>query len=107
MATQHDAASALAFREKGTGVPLVLLHAFPLDGRMWDAQLESLSDAARIIVPDFRGFGRSPESGPFTIESMADDIHALLVSLKALPCVLAGVSMGGYVSLAFIRKYAA
>jgi pimeloyl-ACP methyl ester carboxylesterase len=72
---------------------------------MWDAQLESLSDRYRVIAPDLRGFGHSKSDTPFTIASLADDLHALLKQLAALPCVLCGLSMGGYVSLAFARNY--
>jgi pimeloyl-ACP methyl ester carboxylesterase len=39
------------------------------------------------------------------MESLADDVHALLAELKALPCVLGGLSMGGYVALAYVKKY--
>ena len=92
--------------ERGSGAPpLVLLHGFPVDARMWDAQVDALSDAWRVIAPDLRGFGRSQSDTPFTIESLADDVRALLGELGALPCVLAGLSMGGYVALAYANKY--
>ncbi|MCY2954491.1 MAG: alpha/beta fold hydrolase [Planctomycetota bacterium] len=91
--------------ERGRGLPVVLLHGFPLDGRIWDAQLGALSDRFRIIVPDLPGFGRSSVDRPFTIASLADDLRQLLVQIQALPCVLGGLSMGGYVSLAYITKY--
>jgi pimeloyl-ACP methyl ester carboxylesterase len=72
---------------------------------MWDAQVERLSDQYRVIAPDLRGFGRSLRHDPFTIESLADDIHLFLEQLGAVPCVLAGLSMGGYVALAHAQKY--
>jgi pimeloyl-ACP methyl ester carboxylesterase len=90
--------------ERGHGSPLVLVHGFPLDSRIWDAQVEALSDRYRVIAPDLRGFGQSVSSEPFTIASLADDVHALLGSIDALPCMLAGLSMGGYVALAFAKK---
>lgn len=86
---------------------LVLLHGFPMDGRIWQHQLENLSDVARVIVPDLPGFGRSISTSAFSIASLADDVRELLRQLNALPCVLGGLSMGGYVALAFARKYAA
>jgi 3-oxoadipate enol-lactonase len=98
--------ATIHYRERGAGRAVVLLHGFPLDGRMWDAQLDALSGRHRVIVPDLRGFGQSPPAGPFTIESLADDVHALAQALGATPFVLAGLSMGGYVSLAYVRKYA-
>lgn len=107
MATDHIDGTTLHFVETGSGPPLVLLHGFPLDSRMWNGQIDDLSSRWRVIAPDFRGFGRSPAGGPFTVPSLADDIHELLAGLGALPCVLAGLSMGGYVAMNFARKYPA
>lgn len=93
------------FEDRGSGLPLVLVHGFPVDCRMWEGQVAELSGQCRVIAPDLRGFGRSVATDPFTIDSLAEDLHALLVELDALPCVLGGYSMGGYVSLAFVAKY--
>ena len=96
---------ALSYDDRGRGPALVFLHGFPLDRRMWEAQTAALSDHCRVIAPDLRGFGRSGRTDPFTIESLADDIHVFLAQLVAKPCVLAGLSMGGYVALAYAKKY--
>jgi pimeloyl-ACP methyl ester carboxylesterase len=104
-ATPGSLLDALPYTDRGRGQPLVLLHGFPLDRRMWDAQVEGLSDHYRVIAPDLRGFGRSVRHDPFSIESLADDIHLFLEQLVAVPCVLAGLSMGGYVALAHAKKY--
>ena len=88
-------------------VPLVLLHGFPLDSSMWQAQLTALSPERRVVAPDLRGFGRTRSDAPFTIASLADDIHALLGAVGALPCILTSLSMGGYVALAYAKKYPA
>lgn len=93
------------FADQGKGLPVVLLHGFPLDSRMWEAQIGELSAGYRIIAPDLRGFGKSRCEDPFTIERLADDVHALLADLGTLPVVLGGLSMGGYVAFAFARKY--
>jgi pimeloyl-ACP methyl ester carboxylesterase len=106
MTTQQTPSTQLSYTDKGRGDALVLLHGFPLDRRMWDAQVERLSQHHRVIAPDLRGFGNSLRSDPFTIESLADDVHIFLEQLVALPCVLCGLSMGGYVSLAYAKKYA-
>jgi len=97
------------YRERGerNSSALVLLHGFPLDSRMWGAQMEALSNRWRVIAPDFRGFGESGDTGPFTIEQLADDVHALVERLRLGKIVLAGLSMGGYVALAYVRKYQA
>ena len=84
----------------------MLVHGFPLDSRMWEAQVGALSAGGRrVIAPDLRGFGQSRSDAPFTLESLADDIHGLLGAVGAIPCVLAGLSMGGYVALAYAKKY--
>jgi pimeloyl-ACP methyl ester carboxylesterase len=97
--------TSLSYEEKGAGPALVLVHGFPLDARVWSAQVSELSSRCRVITPDLRGFGKSTAAGPFTMESAADDLHALLAHVKALPCVLGGLSMGGYIALAYIKKY--
>src|SRR4051812_34430479 len=106
MATQNINGTTLSYATQGDGPALVLLHGFPLDQRVWDAQRAALSDVCRFITPNLRGFGQSSSDQPFTMESLADDVHALLDSIGALPCVLGGLSMGGYVALAYARKYA-
>lgn len=93
------------YEDRGAGSPVVLVHAFPVDSRMWEGQLSDLSSYWRVIAPDLRGFGRSTANAPLTIESMADDLHALLRELDALPFVLAGISMGGYIGMAYALKY--
>jgi 3-oxoadipate enol-lactonase len=85
--------------------PVILLHGFPLDARMWAAQLDTLPVTHRVVTPDFRGFGQSPPAGPFTLDHLADDVHALAQQLRLSRFVLAGLSMGGYVALAYAKKY--
>ncbi len=91
----------MSYREKGQGKPLALLHGFPLDSHIFEGQIATLSKRFHVIAPDLRGFGQSKNDEPFTIASLADDVHALLKSMDALPCALGGLSMGGYVALAF------
>ena len=66
-------------------MPVVLLHGFPLDSRVWTRQREDLADHFRVITPDLRGFGKSASADSFSMESLADDVHALLESIGALP----------------------
>jgi 3-oxoadipate enol-lactonase len=92
----------------GNDIPLVLVHGFPLDRTLWSAQINALADVARVIAPDLRGFGESPIPGDaITIETYADDVRALLDALGIKSAVIAGLSMGGYITLAFYRQYAA
>ncbi len=65
--------------ERGAGMPVVLVHGFPLDHSMWDAQIEALSRHWRVIAVDLRGFGGSQvTSGTVTMEQMADDLSQVL-----------------------------
>ena len=105
MATKTIGGGMMAYEEKGKGEPVVLVHGFPLDSRIWEGQREGLAGNCRVITPDLRGFGQSSSSAPFSIESLADDLRTLLKEIGALPCVLGGLSMGGYVALAYVKKY--
>ena len=96
----------LAWEEAGQGPPLVLLHAFPLHRGVWAAQRKEFSKRHRVITPDFRGFGESQGAEEdSTMDLMADDLRGLLDALKLDRVVLGGLSMGGYVSFAFYRRY--
>ena len=98
----------LAVVERGTGMPLLLVHGFPLDHSMWNAQIEALGRQWRAIAPDLRGFGASQVTpGTGSMEQMADDLAALLDTLQVTePVVLIGLSMGGYVAFQFLRRHA-
>ena len=94
-------------RGRGT---LLLLHAFPLNARMWEGQLGVF--AARgwhVIAPHFRGFGTmgsDPGSDPIAVSAIDDyagDIIDLLDNLHITDAVVLGLSMGGYVALAMLR----
>jgi pimeloyl-ACP methyl ester carboxylesterase len=97
----------LAYRESGSGRPLVLLHAFPLSSAMWLDQRNELSTACRVITPDQRGFGGSPlgDDAP-SLDTAADDLAELLDRLDLDRVVLGGLSMGGYVAMSFLRRHA-
>jgi pimeloyl-ACP methyl ester carboxylesterase len=97
----------IAFREVGSGVPLVLLHAFPLSSAMWMEQRNGLADRCRVITPDQRGFGGSSlGEDPPSLDAAADDVAELLDRLGLDRVVLGGLSMGGYVAMAFLRRHA-
>jgi pimeloyl-ACP methyl ester carboxylesterase len=92
----------------GAGTPLVLLHAFPLDGRMWAPQVEALAGGYQVIVPDLRGFGAARDQAveEAGMDLLADDVARLLDDRGLDRVVLGGLSMGGYVALAFARRHA-
>ena len=94
--------------EDGRGMPVLLVHGFPLDHSMWQPQIDGLKGEFRIIAPDLRGFGQSGvTSGTVTMEQFADDLAALLDALKIQePIVFCGLSMGGYIAWQFWRRHA-
>jgi pimeloyl-ACP methyl ester carboxylesterase len=91
---------ALEVEDHGSGVPLVLLHGFPLSSAIWDPLRPALAEAARLVTPDLRGFGASdkPAAG-YGMGELAADVVALADALALDRFVLGGHSMGGYVAL--------
>jgi pimeloyl-ACP methyl ester carboxylesterase len=97
----------IGYSDQGTGLPIVFLHAFPLNRTMWAAQEQALSSQFRIITIDLRGHGESDAPlWHYTLDQSADDVRALLDHLSIRQGVLVGLSMGGYILFAFYRKYA-
>jgi pimeloyl-ACP methyl ester carboxylesterase len=96
----------IAYQRRGSGVPLVLLHGYPLDHTIWDEVVPLLEGDFELILPDLRGFGQSElVEAQYTIADMAADVAALLDELGIENTYIAGHSMGGYISLAFVRNY--
>ncbi|HUK14418.1 MAG TPA: alpha/beta fold hydrolase [Thermoanaerobaculaceae bacterium] len=91
---------ALEVEDHGEGVPVVLLHGFPLSSAMWTGVRTAVEQVARLVTPDLRGFGGSdkPASG-YTMEALADDVVRLADRIGLARFVLGGHSMGGYVAL--------
>ncbi|MCI5826309.1 MAG: alpha/beta hydrolase [Arcanobacterium sp.] len=99
----------LAFRRTGapSHLPLVLLHALPLDSTMWDKVRAELSDID-IITPDAPGFGNSGLAGTFgepAILTYAQALKTTLDSLGVQRIALGGLSMGGAVAAEFVHQY--
>ncbi len=101
-----SAATALAHDVRGSGPPVLFLHAFPLNRAMWDAQVRALSGSYQVVRFDARGFGGTPPGdGLLTMERIADDAAALLDQLGLSRATVCGLSMGGYAALAFVRRH--
>lgn len=86
---------------------LLLLHGFPQDSALWHGTAAALSDVADVITPELRGFGDDRRALPaaMTMEAYADDIKAVLDARGIDRVVLGGLSMGGYVALAFAERW--
>jgi pimeloyl-ACP methyl ester carboxylesterase len=98
----------LAYEVTGAGVPVVLLHGFPFNRTLWREQVEALRGRFSVVTVDLRGHGETPAivDAPATMDEMAEDVAALLDELGInVPVVLGGLSMGGYVALAFYRLF--
>ncbi len=84
----------------GEGPPLLLLHGFPLDHSSWDLMIPYFQENIKLILPDLRGFGKSSQIiSRFSISDMAQDVIQILDNLEIQKVIIAGHSMGGYVSL--------
>ena len=98
----------IAYEDLGSGPAVVLLHGYPFNRSLWRDQVSALRDDFRVIVPDLRGHGESAvTSGTATMEAMANDVAALLDLLDISQATIGGLSMGGYVALAFSRLFPA
>lgn len=89
----------LHWEAAGAGEPVVLVHGFSLDLRMWDDQFEPLAQRFRVVRYDVRGFGKSSvPDGPY---SHVDDLAALLDAHGFGQAAVVGLSMGGRIALDF------
>lgn len=87
------------------GLPVVLVHGFPFDSRMWEPQVKALSGHYRVVTYDVRGLGRSPVGdGQYTMELYVDDLMGVLDSLGLERAVACGLSMGGYILLRALER---
>ncbi|HCI78993.1 MAG TPA: alpha/beta hydrolase [Ktedonobacter sp.] len=99
----------LAYDDHGIGIPVIFLHAFPLNRSMWDGVTTALLEEQcyRLVTLDWRGFGESDITSDIsTMDMFADDVVALMDALGMQQAVICGLSMGGYAAFALWRKYA-
>ncbi len=95
------------YKDWGTGKPVLFSHGWPLDGDMWDSQLNFLAERGyRVIAFDRRGFGRSdqPWEG-YNYDTFASDINDLITTLDLQDVTLVGFSMGGGDVSRYIGRY--
>lgn len=111
-------------RDRTNRGSVVFIHGFPFDGSMWAPQLDALPAGWRGLAPDLRGFGDSPLDGSgrvstgkkvggriarsdepvLTMARLADDVAELIEAEADGPAVVCGLSMGGYVAFALLRR---
>ena len=99
----------IAYDDHGIGYPIIFLHAFPLNRHMWEGQMLALlgQQHFRLIALDWRGLGESESQGSeaMTMDDLADDVAGLMDALGIQDAILCGLSLGGYVAFAFLRKH--
>ncbi|HVN64875.1 MAG TPA: alpha/beta fold hydrolase [Candidatus Binataceae bacterium] len=101
---EREAGVRIYYEERGRGPAVLLTHGYGASARMWDGQMNALSDRYRIIAWDMRGHDRSdsPESSTlYTHEASVGDMVAILDACNVRRAVIGGLSLGGFMSLAF------
>ena len=105
--TENSTDIELYYEDHGEGQPVILIHGYPLDVTSWDKQTAALLKAGcRVIAYDRRGFGKSsqPTSG-YNYDTFADDLRALITTLKLDDVAIVGFSMGGGEVARYIGKF--
>src|SRR3979490_1187030 len=90
----------------GDGPPLLLTHGYSSTSAMWQGQIEALSKHHKLVLWDMRGHGQSDypdDPGAYSEALTVADMAALLDEVSADSAIVGGLSLGGYMSLAFYR----
>ena len=100
-------ATDLHYVDVGSGKPVVLIHGWPLSHRMWESQINALSDGGfRCIAYDRRGFGESGQpNGGYEYDTLAADLNDVITHLDLRDVTIAGFSMGGGEVARYLGKY--
>jgi len=96
------------YESHGSGPALLLTHGFTATSRMWQNQIDALSQNHQLIIWDIRGHGESAlplDAGLYSADLTVDDMRALLDQVGAERAILGGHSLGGYMSLRFFMRY--
>ena len=97
---------SLYYREKGKGIPFVLLHGNGENGNYFDKQIEYFSSKYRMIAVDTRGHGNSPRGKePFTMDQFAEDLNYFLKKHNFNNIILLGFSDGANIAIKYALKY--
>jgi len=95
--------AGLSYEQSGSGDPVVLIHAFSVDRRMWDPQMPVLQPRFTVIRYDLRGHGKS--AAPSEPYSTSDDLRNVLDALDVRRAALVGLSAGAQVATDFALTY--
>ena len=104
MARLNRAGVAIHYEVHGQGPAILLSHGYSATCRMWDGQIAALQNRYRVIVWDMRGHGQSDcptEPAAYSEAATVEDMAAILRACGEPRAVIGGLSLGGYMSLAF------
>ena len=97
---------ALAVEDGGHGIPVLLLHGFPMSSAIFSPIRPFVERAGRLVTIDLRGFGASDApQGSYDMDSLADDVVRVADHLELDRFVLGGHSMGGYVAFRIAARH--
>jgi pimeloyl-ACP methyl ester carboxylesterase len=99
---------SIYYEVHGDGAPVLFSHGYSATSQMWKGQQEAVGAGHRLITWDMRGHGLtdSPaDDSEYSEAKTVDDMAALLDTMGAEKAVIGGLSLGGYMSLAFYAKY--
>src|SRR3989337_1733397 len=102
----------IVYQLRGKGKPVMLVHGFGETGNVWKNQVAFLKDSFQLIVPDLLGSGQSEMIDDMTMEGMAEILKDIIdaeypqvLTSRGFRMAMIGHSMGGYITLAFAKKY--
>ena len=95
----------ILYRSIGSGDPVMLVHGFGEDGKVWNKQVEHLKKKYHLIVPDLPGSGKSEMIADMSMEGLGEVLHTIIHEENIDKCTVIGHSMGGYITLALVESY--
>jgi len=108
MASLDRAGVKIHYEVHGEGPVILLSHGYSATGSMWRGQIEALSAKHKLVIWDMRGHGASDyptDPSLYTQDATVDDMAAILDAVGAKNAIVGGLSLGGYMSLAFYVKH--
>jgi pimeloyl-ACP methyl ester carboxylesterase len=96
--------SSISFREYGEGLPVILIHGFPMDQNIWNDFVPALSSKFKVYTIDLPGFGESQAPSSFSMQAVAGLVLDWIAKTKISSPVVIGHSLGGYVTLAMVQQ---
>jgi pimeloyl-ACP methyl ester carboxylesterase len=90
---------SMAYRELGSGEPVVLIHGWPQHSQMWHSTAPRIGERYHVIAPDLRGSGGTTVKGPYDKAAMAGDVLRLMDLLQIGQARVAGYDLGAWCGL--------